>query len=236
MPSQRPQHDTTPVVWNIRTFPNCQNQKCGHSGNSQLPPAKRSVSVPAGESDSAQEGSSAPSTIHGQNSTPLSSLNNARVEDITECMNFTLSSTEWHLIITPTATLGTSSRNTPAPSGTIQTDSTHHGVASPASSIANTRTPLSGLENLSTPIPNPEAHAIIANPLRTQANETNHSPRQWQFQPQAVSTPRSMVSDSHSIHRVGHSDMMHLVLQRADSWSSTCETDGGLWVQATCTW
>jgi hypothetical protein len=64
---------------------------------------------------------------------------------------------------------GTSSRITPAPGGTSQTDSMRHFVSSLASGIANTPTPLRGLENKPTPIPNQEVHATITNPLRTRA-------------------------------------------------------------------
>jgi len=213
MPSQSPHPDTTPVVRNVRSLSNRQNQqKHGHSGNSQLPPAKRRVSVPAGERDSSQGGSFVSSTIQGQNSTPSSSLNNSRVADITQRVAATPSTTQRPSMITPTATPGTSSCNTPAPSGTIQTDSTRRVVSSSASGIASsTPTPLSGLENLPTPIPNPEARSIITNPLQTRATEKNQRQRQWQLQPQAVSTPRSMVSGSRSIHRFGHLDMTRLV-------------------------
>ena len=106
---------------------------------------------------------------------------------------------------------GYNRRNPAAPSRTIQIDSTRRVVSSPASAIASTPTPLSGLENLPTPIPNPEAHAIITHPLRTQATERNQRQRQWQLQTQAVSTPRSVVSGGRSIHRFGHSDMTRLV-------------------------
>jgi hypothetical protein len=157
--------------------------------NSQLPPAKRRISVPAGERDSSQGGSSVASTIQGQNSTPSSLLNNSRVADITERVTSTPSVTQQRSIITPTATLGTSSHITPAPSGITQTDSTRRVVSSPASGIASTPTPLSGLENLPTLIPNPEAHAIITNPLRTCATERNQRETQWQWLPQVVSTP-----------------------------------------------
>jgi hypothetical protein len=81
MPSRSPHPDTTPVVRNVRSLANCQNQqKRGPSGNSQLPHAKRRVSVPAGERDFSQGGSFVPSTIQGQNSTPSSSLNNSLLE------------------------------------------------------------------------------------------------------------------------------------------------------------
>jgi hypothetical protein len=212
MPSQSPHPDMTPVVRNVRSLANRQNQqKRGPSGNSQLPPAKSRVSVPAGERDTSQGRSFVPSTIQGQNSTPSSSLNNSRVAAITQLVASTPSTTQRRSIITLTATPGTSSRNTPAPRGTIQTDSTHRVVSSSASSIGSTPTPLSALENLPTPIPNTEARAIITNPQRTRATEKNQKQRQWQLQPQAVSTPRSMVSGSRSIHRFGHSDMTRLV-------------------------
>jgi hypothetical protein len=200
MPSQSPHPDTTPVVRNVRSLANRQNQQMrGPSGNSQLPPAKRRVSMPAGERDTSQGGSSVPSTIQGQNSTALSSLNNSRIADITQRVASTLSATLQRSINAPTATPVTSSRSTPVPGRTLQADSTHRIVSSPASSIAITPTPLSGLENLPTPIPNPEARRIITNPLRTRATEQNQRQRQWQLQPQGVSTPRSMVSGSRSI-------------------------------------
>jgi len=213
MPSQSPHPDTTPVVRNVRSLANRQNQqKRGPSGNSQLPPAKWRDSVPAGARDPSQGGSSVPSTIQGQNSTPSSSLNNSHIADITQRVTSTRSATQWQSIITPTAMPGTSSHNIPAPSGPIQTNWTRRVLSSPASGIASTPTPLSGLEILPTPIPNPEARAIITNPLWTRATEKNQRQRQWQLQPQAVSTPRSMFSGSRSIHRFGHSDMTRLVL------------------------
>jgi hypothetical protein len=212
MPSQSTHPDTILIIRNVPTLANRRNQqKRGSSGNSQLPPRKRCVSVPAGERDSSQGGSSVRSTIQGQNSTPSSSLNNSRVADITQRVTSTRSATQRLSIITPTATPGTSSRNTPGPSGTIQTDSTRCIVSSPVSGIASTATPLSCLENLPTPIPNPEARASITNPLQMPATEKNQRQRQWQMQPQAVSSPRSMVSGSRSIHRFGHSDMPRLV-------------------------
>ena len=169
MTSQSTHPDTTPVVQYDRSHANRHNQqKGGPSGNSQLPPAKRRIAVPAGERDSSQGRSFVPSTIQGQNSTPPSSLNNSRVADISQCVTSTQSTTQRRSIITPTATLGTSSCDRPAPSRTIQTDSTHRVISSPASGIASTPTPLSGLENLPTPIPNPEARAIITNPLKRQ--------------------------------------------------------------------
>ena len=212
MPSQSPYNDMTQAARNVRSLANRQNQqKCGPSGNSQLSSAKRRVSVPAGERDPSQGGSFVSSTIEGENSTPSSSLNNYRVADITQRVTSTLFATQRRSIITLTATPGTSSCNTAAPSRTVQTDSTRHVVSSPASGIASNPTPLRGLENLPTPIPNPEARAIITNPPRTQATETNQRQGQWQLQPQAVSTPRSMVSSSRSSHRFGHSDMTRLV-------------------------
>jgi hypothetical protein len=105
------------------------------------------------------------------------------------------------------------SRSPPEPGGTLQTESTGGVVSSPAFGIASTPTPLSGLEILPTTRGNPETHAIITNPLRTQATQRNQRQRQWQLQLQTVSTPRSMVSGSRSIHRLGHSDMKRLVVE-----------------------
>jgi len=180
MPSQSPHLDTTPVVRNVRSLATCQNQqKRGPLGNSQLPPAKRRVSIPAGERDSSQGGSSVASTIQCQNFIPSSSLNNSRIADITQSMTSTPSATQRRLINSSTATPVTSSRSTPAHGET----STRHVVSSPAFGITITPTSLSGLENLPTPIPNPEARTIITNPLRTRATEKNRRQSQWQLQP-----------------------------------------------------
>jgi len=135
--------------------------------NKRVGLAKRRISVPAGERDLSRGGSSVASRDQGQNRTPSSSLNNARVADITQHVTFTPSATEPRAIITPNATPGTSSHNTPFPSRIIQTESTRRVVSSPTSGIASTPTHHSGPENLPTPILNPEAHAIITNPLRT---------------------------------------------------------------------
>ena len=124
MPSESPHPDTTPVIRTVRRLANRQNQqKRGPSGDSQLPPAKRCISLLAAGRDSSQGGSSLRSTLRGQNSTPSSSLNNSRVADITHRVTSNPSATQRRSMITPTATPGTSRRNTPAPSGTIQTDS-----------------------------------------------------------------------------------------------------------------
>jgi hypothetical protein len=94
MPSQSPHPDMTPVERNVRSLANSQNQqKRGPSGNSQLPPANRPVSMPAGDRDTSQGGSCVPSAIKGQKSTHLSSLNNSRVADITQHMASTQSAT-----------------------------------------------------------------------------------------------------------------------------------------------
>jgi len=209
MHSQSPHPDMSPVIQYVRSPANRHNpHKCGPSGNSQLPPATRRVSVPAGERDSSHRGRSVAFTIQGQNSTPSSSMNNSHVADITQRVTSPPSTTQPLSIITPPATPGTSSHNAPAPSGTTQTDSTCCIVSSPVSSIATTPTPVSSHENLPTPIPNPEAHAIIRNPLRTRATERNQRQRQWQLQTHVLSKPRSVVSGSRSFHRVGHSNMM----------------------------
>jgi len=176
-------------------------------GNSQLPAAKRRFSVLAGERNSSQGGSSVASTIQGLNSVPSSSLNNSRVADITQHMTSIQSAIQRGSINTPTATPVTRSHSTPAPGGT----SIRCVVSSPAFGIAITPTSLSGLENLPTPIPGPEAFTIMTNPLQTRATEKNQRQRQWQLQLQGGSTPRSMVSGNRSIHPFGHADMTRLV-------------------------
>ena len=127
--------------------------------------------------------------------------------DNTKRVTGTPSATQRLSMITPTTMPGTSSRITPAPGGTSQTDSTRHIVSSLASGIASTPTPLHGLQSLPTAIPNPEARMTIPNPLRTRATERY----QRQTQRQAGSTPRSMVSGSHILHWFSHTDMTRLV-------------------------
>jgi hypothetical protein len=87
----------------------------------------------------------------------------------------------------------------------------HCVLSSPTSGITNPHTPHSGLENLPTPIANPEAPAMITNPLRKQATENNQIQKQWQLQQQGVSTPRSLVSGRRNIQRFDLSDMTRLV-------------------------
>jgi len=175
MPSQSPHLDMTPVVRNVRSLANRQNQqKHEPSGNSQHLPTKRHVSVLAGEMDSSQGGSSIASTIQGQNSIPSSSVNNSCVADITHCVTSTPSVSQRQSITTPTATPDTSSHSTPAPGGS----STRRVLSSPAFGIAITPTTLSGLQNLPTPIPNQAAQAMNTNPLRTRATEKNQRQRQ----------------------------------------------------------
>jgi len=209
IPSQSTHPDITLVVRNLQ-----KQQKGGPSGKSRLPHAKRSVSTRAGKRYSSRGGGSTATTIHGQNSTPSSLLNNFGTADITQHLTSIPSRTQRWSIHSPTTTLGTSSRSTPAPGGMSQVEFTCHVVSRITSGIASTPTPLSGLEYLPTPNHNPKAHATIPNPLQTPATEMNQRLRQWQLQPQAVSTPQSMVFASGSIHQFGHSDMTRLVFAK----------------------
>jgi len=102
--------------------------------------------------------------------------------------------------------------STTSPRGTSQTDTTCWFVSTPTSDIAGTPSPLSGPEQLPSPIANPEAHAIISNPMQTLATERNQTQRQRQLQSQAVSTPQSVASSSHSMHWFASLDMMRLVV------------------------
>ena len=114
-------------------------------------------------------------------------------------------------MITSNSMPSTKSHSTPAPGGTSQTDSRCRVVFSLTPANASTSTPLRGPENLPTCIPNAEARVTITYPLRMRATERNQRQRQWQLQPQAVSTPRSVVSSSRSIHRFVHSYLTRLV-------------------------
>jgi len=180
------------------------NKSVGLRGILKFLLAERCVSVPAGEWDSSQGGSSVASTIQCQNSTPSSSHNNSRIADITQ------STTQQRSIITPTSTPATTSCKTDAPSGTSQTDSTPCVVSCPTSGISSTPPPLSGLENVHTPILNPEARTIITTPLRMRATEWTQRQRHWQVRTRALSTPWSVVTSSRSIPSFGHYDTTDL--------------------------
>jgi len=80
-------------------------------------------------------------------------------------MASTLSAKHQLSINNQTTLLGSSSHGISALGGTLQTDSLCRVVSSPTTRISRTPTPLSGLENLPTPIPKPVARAIIENPL-----------------------------------------------------------------------
>jgi len=191
------------------------------SGNSQLPPAKRRSSVLAGERDSSQGGSSIASAIQGQNSTPSPSLNNSRIADITQRVTPTLYATQRWSLHTPTATPGTTSHSTPAPGWT----SLRRIVSSPASGIAFSPTPLSSLADLPTPIPNPEARAIITNPLRTLATEMN------QRQAVAIATTGGVYTSINGLRKSQHPSTWALT----HDVSCVCngQTPGGVHVEQT---
>jgi len=128
--------------------------------------------------------------MQGQNTTPSSSLKNSQVEVFTRIVTSSPSATHRRTIITSNARPGTSSQNTHSRSGITQSDSTLHVESCTAFGIASTPTHLSGLENLPTPMPDPEAPVILTNQLRIQATERNQTQREWQLQMQAVSSPR----------------------------------------------
>jgi len=207
MPSQSPQPDTIPAV---RIVQKEQNHRL--SGDSQVPPAKIHVSIPACERDAPEGGSSEASSFPGQNSSPSLLLNNSGVADITQCATFSLSATQGRSMITPTAIQSTTCHSTPAPRETSKTDWMHCILSRLACGIASLPTHLSGFENVPTAIPNPKACATITNPPPTEAIERNDRKRQWQLQLQAVSTPRSVVSGSLSVHYDVNTDMVLLVL------------------------
>jgi len=212
MHSKSPHPDTTPVVRNVWCLDNRQyQQKHLPSGDSQLLAIERLVSIPAGESDSSQGVSSSASRFQGQNSTASSYLNNSRVADIIQCVTSTWSTAQRLSNITTTPKPGTGNRSTPAPWVTSEPDSTRCIVSWPSSGIASTPSLLSGLEYMPTPIPNPDASAMITDPPRMWASEKNQRQRRGQLQLQAVSAPWLLVSSSHSIHRFGHWEMMCIV-------------------------
>ena len=119
MPSHTAHPCPTPVVQNDWILTKQQNQQNrGPSGSYQLPPASRRISVPVGERDSSQGGSSVASTMQSQNCNPSSALNNSRVADITQCITSSPSGTQRLSNQTATAMPHTSSWGTPASWGT----------------------------------------------------------------------------------------------------------------------
>jgi hypothetical protein len=206
MPSQSPHPNTTPVVWIIH-----KQQRHRPLGISQLSPAKRCVSALSGKRDSSQSGSSITSTFPGHNSTPSSLLNNLGMADRSQHVTSTPPAAPWWSIVTPTMMSCSRSHSMSGSGRTTQTDSTPRIVSSRTSGIASTPTPVRSFQNLSSPIPNPGARMTITNPLRTHATERNQRQWQWQLQPQAVSTPRSVISSGRSIHWCTHWFLMRLV-------------------------
>jgi hypothetical protein len=78
-----PHLDMTLVVRNIRSLAKYKHhQDWGPWVNSQHPPGKRRIAIPAGKRNSHQGWSSTTSTIQGQNSTPSIFLIKSRVVDI----------------------------------------------------------------------------------------------------------------------------------------------------------
>jgi len=119
MHSHSPQPNRTLVRRNVRSIVDRRNEHNGEpSGNCQLPPAKRWISVLPGNGDSPQWGSFVSSTIPGDNSTPSSSLNTSLVADVNQRGTSTPSATQQHSMNTPTTMPGTSSHSTAAPGGT----------------------------------------------------------------------------------------------------------------------
>jgi len=162
MHSQSSHPCTTPDVRDIGCVPNHLNhQQHGRSGNFPIRPIETRISVRDRQWSSSQGGSSVASTNRGQNSTLSSFLNNSHLPAINQHVTLTQSTRQGRRINTPTTKLGTRSHSTPAPGGT----SKHRIVSSPKSGIVITPISLRGLENLHTPIHNPEARAIITNPL-----------------------------------------------------------------------
>ena len=75
-----------------------------------------------------------------------------------------------------------------------------------------TSTPPRGLETCLPPGPIQKPTRSLQIHCETQATERHQRQRQWQLQPEAVSTPRSTASGSCSIHRFGLSDIKCLVV------------------------
>jgi len=200
------------------------------SGNSQLYPSKRSISALAGKRDSSQDGSSAASTIRGQNSTPLSSLNNSHVAVITQPITSTPSATQGQSLYTATTTPCTSSCSTQAPGGTSQIDSII--ALYPALHLA-----LLSLSLLSAVLICWLPPFLMKKSTRSLRIFSEHELQigirvcgighchlrqclhldQWS---QVVAVCMDQVP------QMGHV----LYLQWADSWSSTCKTDSRFWV------
>ena len=205
--------DNNPTVYNVNSLANDQIQPSRFLVYSKLPLAQGCLSIQTGDRDSFQWGSSVASTHLGQNSTPSLSRNNSRIADITQCIPSSLAATLQRILSTSTATPGSSSCSLPVPGNSTATYSMCQTVSSSASDIACTPTPLSGLDNLPNPIPNPEVHTIITKALWTRATHRNARWWQWQLQPSAVSTPQFLATGSCSIHLFGKPTLTRHVFQ-----------------------
>lgn len=183
------------------------------SATAPLPTTKRRVSAPSGDGNTFQGGSSVGGSFSSQGTTTthLSSLpvSSSRVLDSSRRVSSAQSGTRrvrLQAIQTPSATPTSSAR-----SGTTVASSTRRVDSSPAPSGNSSPSPFVGLANQPVPITTPEARASITHPLRKAGRDANQRTKAWQIPPQAVSTPRSAVAGSRSIHRFGHSDMTRLV-------------------------
>jgi hypothetical protein len=163
MPSQCNHPVTSLDIHNVQCLPTHQKQQTlAPYRHSELPGGKRCISVPAGERDLSQGGSSVASTVQGQNSTPSLAPNYSHIADITRRATSTRSATQRWSIITPTTTPDISSRNTPEPNLHRETQCV---ALYPAPHPALLALPLLSavLKTIPTPIPNPEARAIRTN-------------------------------------------------------------------------
>ena len=95
MPAQNPPSGTSPLIANVWSLANRQNQQMsGPTRNSQFPLANWSISGRAVERDSSPGGTSEAWTIQGQNSTSCSLQNNSSFADITQLVASTQSPTQ----------------------------------------------------------------------------------------------------------------------------------------------
>jgi hypothetical protein len=222
------------VVQNVQHFADHpKHEMCRPSGNSQLLPGNHNVSGPAGKRDSSEAESSICCTIRGRNSTRSSLLNNSHLADITQHVTFTQSASQLSSIDSPTAMLGTSSHSTASPGGASQTALSSCVVSRPASCIGCTCTPLSSHEACLplSRIPKPRWSLQIHCKSELDRGITgratvNGKHRQFLHLDQWSQTVAALIDFFTQTWQVFY-------LQSANCCSSTCATDGRLWVQVT---
>jgi len=229
MLSRSPRPVTSPVVHNGRSLLNRQNQHLhGPSGNPQLTLAKRRVSVPAGGRDSSQGGSFIASTIQAQKHPPRHLRWTILALQISPRPLH--SNGQWFLQPSRRVQLVLTHQHPVEPHRETQRVALYPALppALPAlpllSVVLKTCLPSSQIQK---PAPSLQIHCKceLQTGLRDRGSGNCKRRRCLYLDQWSLAVPAS-IDLATLTWRV-------MYLHRADSWSSTCGTDGRLWVQMT---